>query len=107
MTPATVSIGHTVNMILVALDTLGNPMLTQPTPDSPPTWVDAQTPAGDMTLTVDASGLSASELAVAAGTDVVTATIIVGGVTFTATQDITVSPAPQVLGSFEIQATVV
>jgi hypothetical protein len=106
MNPVTVSIGHTVNMSIVFLDQNGQPMLTTPTPDSPPTWTDAPSPAGDATLTVGAGGLTAADVAVAAGTDLVTLTVVVGGVTYTATQGITISPAPQVLTSVQIAAAV-
>jgi hypothetical protein len=101
-TPVTVSVGHNVQMSLVFLDQNGNPMLQTPTPDSPPTWSDS-TPA---TGTLTSSGLTANELAVAAGADTVSVSVSVGGVTFSATQGITVTPASQVLTKVDIAATV-
>lgn len=101
---ATFNVGHTDTMTIAYLDQNGNPMLVTPTPDSPPTWVQT-TPATD-TLTVAASGLSAVALGLAAGTDVITLTVIVSGVTFTAVDDLTVTAAPQVLTSVAIVDTV-
>jgi hypothetical protein len=107
MNPIAVNVGHVVNMALVALDQNGNPMLTQPTPDSTPTWTDAPAPAGAATLVVAANGLTAVDTAVEVGTDTVNATAIVSGVTYTATLPITISAVPQTLTSYEITAAVV
>jgi hypothetical protein len=79
-------------------------MLTTPVPDSPPVWSDTTPATG--TLTAAPSGLTASELALVAGSDVVNVTAIVGGKTFTALVDLTVQAAPQVLTSLQIAATV-
>src|SRR5271155_987433 len=48
--PVMVSIGHQVQASIEYLDQNNNPMQTTPVPDAPPSWVDAQSPAGDMTL---------------------------------------------------------
>lgn len=106
MNPVTVSIGHTVSFSILYLDASGNPMLVTPTPDSPPVWANAPSPAGATTFTVGPGGLTASDVAVAAGTDTISLTVVVGGVTFTATDGVTVSPAPQVLTSIAIAASV-
>ena len=79
------------------------PMLTTPTPDSPPTWTNT-TPASE-TLAVAADGETATATAVAAGTDAVNTNVIVGGNTFTATIAVTVSAQPQVLTSVQIVVT--
>jgi hypothetical protein len=102
-TPVTVSVGHNVQCSLVFLDQNGNPMLTTPTPDSPPTWSDS-TPA---TETLTAGGLTASALAIAPGGDTISVSVSVGGVTFGATLGVTVTAAPQTLTSVSIAATVV
>jgi hypothetical protein len=102
---APIFVGHVDNMSIVYLDQHGNPMLASPTPDSAPTWA-ATTPATG-TLAAASSGLSAVYTAVAAGSDVVTLTAIVGGTTYSATLDITVSNEPQVLTSVGILSTVV
>ena len=107
MASVTVNVGHVVDMSIEYLDQNGNPMLVTPTPDSAPTWTDAPSPAGAATLAVAAGGLSAVDTAVAVGSDVVTLTVVVGGVTFTATQPITIAAAPQVLTSVEIVSAVV
>jgi hypothetical protein len=101
-----VSIGHTVSFVIQYLDALGNPMLTTPTPDSPPTWTDTPTPAGCVTQTVSADSLSDVETAVAAGSDVVGVSLSVAGTAFSASAGITVSPAPQVLTSIALVGTV-
>ena len=100
----TVNVGHTVSFALVYLDQNGNPMLTAPTPDSPPVWSDTTPATG--TLTAAASGLTASELAIAAGTDTVNVTVTVGGKTFTASVDLAVAAAPQVLTTVGISSIV-
>jgi hypothetical protein len=104
MNPVAVSVGHTVNCTLVYLDQNGNPMLTTPTPDAAPVW--SNTPATE-TLTPAPGGLTASALAIAAGTDTISVALSVGGVAFTASLPVTVSAAPQVLTSVAIAATVV
>ncbi len=98
-----VTVGHKVSMTLVFLDQNGNPMLTPVAPDAVPTWSDTTPATG--TLSAGADGLSASELAVAAGTDVVNVSLAVGGVAFAASLGITVAEAPQVLTSVSITAT--
>jgi hypothetical protein len=102
MNPIALTVGHTASFTLEFLDANGNPMLTTPTPDAPPVWTDS-TPA---TGTLTSNGLTASELAVAAGSDTVSVALSVAGVAFTATQVLTVSAAPQVLTSVAIETTV-
>ena len=102
----TLNVGHSDVMTILYLDQNGNPMLVTPTPASPPTWVNTPaTPPVD-TLTVAANGSSATLAALAVGADTVTLTVIVGGTTFTATDSITISAAPQVLTSVAIQDTI-
>ena len=96
------TVGQTLPLSLVYLDQNGAPMATPPTPDSPPSWSDT-TPATE-TLTVAPDGMTATALAVAAGTDTVGVTVVVGGKTFSASLAVTVTPAPQVLTSVEIVA---
>jgi hypothetical protein len=103
MGSVTVSVGHTVDFAIAYLDQNGNPMLTTPTPDSPPVWSDTTAATG--TLTPAANGLTASELANAVGADSVSASVIVGGQTFTSSIDVDVEAEPQVLTSIAIVAT--
>jgi len=103
----TINVGHQDTMTIQYLDQNGNPLLTTPTPDSAPTWTNAPTPSGDDTLSVAQGGNSAVLAAVAAGTDLVTLTVVVGGKTFSATDAITITPAPQVLTSVAIVDSVV
>ena len=105
MNPVTVSVGHTVNCSIIFLDQNGNPMQTTPTPDAAPTWSDS--PAGATTFTVGPNGLTATDLAVATGTDAISLSLAVGGVSYSATLGVTVSPAPQALTSIQIGSTVV
>jgi hypothetical protein len=104
MTNVTVNVGHSVTMTLTYLDQNGNPMLTPPTPDSPPSWSDTTPATG--TLTEQPGNLEAIETAVAPGNDVVSVSVVVGGQTFSASLGITVQAAPQVLTSVEITPVV-
>jgi len=99
-----VTVGHTVTFSLVFLDQNGNPMVTTPLPDGPPTWTDTTPATG--TLTPAASGLTATELATGVGADTVTVALAVGGTSFSASIDLTVQDVPQVLTSVQIAATV-
>ena len=101
------TVGHMDTLGIEYLDTTGAPMLTPVTPDSPPVWTNApSTPPVD-TFVVAADGSSAVLTATAAGADTVTLTVIVGGVTFTASDVFVISAAPQVLGSVAITDTIV
>lgn len=104
MNPITVSVGHSVSMAIAYLDQFGNPMLTPVTPDSAPTWSDTTPATG--TLTVAPGGLSADEMSIAVGSDLVNLSLTVGGVSFAASQGITVTAVPQTLTSVAIDATV-
>ena len=104
MSNVIVTVGHTVSFELVFLDQNGNPMLTTPVPDAPPTWTDTTPATG--TLTVAPSGLSASEIANVVGSDTVNVALAVGGTSFAGTIDLTVQAVPQVLTSVQIAATV-
>ena len=99
-----VNVGHTVACSIVYLDQNGNPMLTTPTPDAPPTWTNAQ-PTVD-TLVVGPGGNTCTVDAIAAGIDVVTLNLAVAGVSFSATLQVSVHTAPQVLTSVTIASSV-
>lgn len=99
-----VNVGHTVGLKIAFLDTNGNPMLTPVTPDTPPVWSNSSPAVGSLAAAGD--GLSATESAIAPGTDVVSLSVTVGGKSFSATLAIDVSAAPQVLGSVQIVPTV-
>ena len=104
-----VNAGHAVSMAIGYLDQNGNPMLTAPTPDSPPSWLNAPSAPGIDTLTVSPDG-STAILATGAGdansSDTVSLTVVVGGKSFAATLPISISAAPQVLTSVVIEPTV-
>lgn len=104
MSNVIVTVGHTVTFTLVFLDQNGNPMITTPLPDAPPTWTDTTPATG--TLTPSASGLTATELATGIGADSVSVALAVGGTAFTGSIDVTVQDVPQVLTSVQIAATV-
>ena len=91
------TVGQTDVIGIAYLDQNGQPMATTPTPDAAPVWT-ASTPATD-TLTVAPDGLTASDAAVAVGTDTINMTLNVGGRPFTAVLDVNVTGAPQVLTS--------
>src|SRR6266849_673878 len=104
MSNVTVNVGHNVSFSLLFLDQQGNPMLVTPTPDAPPVWSDTTAATG--TLTAAANGLTASEVALAAGTDTVNVSLMVGGVVFPGSIDVTVQAVPQILTSIAILASV-
>jgi hypothetical protein len=99
-----VTVGHKIALSISYLDANGNPLLTTPTPDSPPTWANT-TPATE-TLVASADGLSANTTALAPGTDAVSLTVVVGGATFSASLSVEVDAVPQVLTSVAINAVV-
>jgi hypothetical protein len=99
-----VNIGHTISMAIAFLDQNGNPMLTTPTPDSPPTWTNT-TPATE-TLAVATSGLTAVATPVAPGTDTVNLSVTVASQSFAASLAVEVDAAPQVLTAVAITPTV-
>ncbi len=80
--------GQTLPLSIEYLDQNGTPMAVSPLLDVPPSWAN-NTPATE-TLTASPDGLTASALAVAAGTDTVRVSLSVGGVQFSATLDVTV-----------------
>ena len=100
-----VSVGHTVVDTIIYLDQNGNPMLVTPAPDSPPVWTNTAAVTVD-TMTVSADGSTDTIHALAVGVDTVTVNVIVGGKTFTATQQLSVDAAPQVLTSVAIDGVV-
>jgi hypothetical protein len=100
----TVSVGHKVNFALEFLDQNGNPMLTAPTPNSPPVWTDT-TPATE-TVVAAVDGLTAIGAAIAPGSDTVSVTVVVGGTSFAATTAVVVSPEVQMLTSVAITTAV-
>lgn len=93
------NVGQTLPLSIAELDQNGQPMQSFVTPDSPPTWTQSDT---SNTLTVAADGLTATLLAATVGTDTLSLTVIAGGKTFTATLDVAIAAAPQVLTSVEI-----
>jgi hypothetical protein len=102
----TLNVGHTLDLVIVFLDTNGNPMLTQPTLDAPAQWTDAPSGSGVDTLTAAPDTLSAAVAALGPGTDTVSVALSVGGKPFAASAGVTVTAAPQVLGSIQLQGTV-
>lgn len=100
----TVTVGHKIALAIAFLDANGNPMVTAPTPDSPPAW--SNTNAAAETVTAAADGLSAVATTVAAGTDAINLVVVVGGVSYSASLAVEVDAAPQVLTSVAIVPTV-
>lgn len=102
------TVGHTAALSIVWLDQDGNPMLTTPTPDTAPSW--SQTAPDAATLTPSSDGMTATEAAKAAGTDVVTVdlSVTIDGVStpFSAQGTFPISAAPQKLTSIMLAASV-
>lgn len=103
---ASLQVGQTVPLSIAFLDQNGQPMITQPTPDSPPSWTNNM--PNIETLTVADGGMSATLAALAEGSDTVTLSLTVGGQAFSATLAVTVSaeapppPPEQVLTNIGI-----
>jgi hypothetical protein len=100
-----VTVGHTVTDDIIYLDQNGNPMKVSPTLDGPPVWSNIADATVD-TLVVSADGTVATISALAEGQDSISLGVMVGGVAYKATQQLNISPAPQVLTSVDISATV-
>lgn len=100
----TLSVGHKLNMSIGFFDQHGNPMLTAPTPDTPPAWSNT-TPATE-SIAPSADGLTCVGTPVAAGSDTVNLIVTVGGNNFSASLDVTVTAEAQVLTSVAINSTV-
>lgn len=100
----TVTVGHSIALSIKFFDQNGNPMLTAPAPDAPPIWSNT-TPATE-TLKPAADGLTCEADALAAGSDTVSLSLMVGGKAFSATLAVTVEAEPQVLTSVAIDAVV-
>lgn len=97
--------GHKVIDTIVYLDQFGNVMLTTPTPDSPPSWTNMAAATID-TMQVSADGTMDTISALSPGQDTISLSVTVGGKTFTATQQLNISAAPQVLTGVSIAAEV-
>jgi hypothetical protein len=97
------TVGGVATTVIEQLDTLGNQMIAPISFDAPPVWTQA-TPATD-TLTVAGDAQSATETGLAAGGDVITCTVMVGGVSYVATQPIAVTAAPQQFGGIALVTT--
>ncbi len=95
----TLEVGQTNALSITVLDTNGQP-ITNPTFDTPPAWTNT-TPATE-TLATAADDLTSTLTAAAVGTDVVNLSVTIGGATFTASLDVTVTAVPQVPASVEI-----
>lgn len=102
-----VTVGHQVDYSYEFVDVNGNPMQTPPTPDHNPTWSDSPSAAGVDTFTPAANGATAVVQALAAGSDTVSFSVSVGGVAYTASDQVLIAAAPQVLGGVKLIATVV
>lgn len=84
----TLMVGQKLPLSIAFLDQNGLPIVV--TPDSPPVW--GGTVAAD-NLAVAPDGLTATLSAVDTGDDVLTLTVIAGGKTFSASLDVTITPA--------------
>ena len=101
----TLDVGKMENLAIAYFDQNGQPMVTTPTPDAAPPW--SQTTPATEDLVAAADGLTAVAQGIAAGTDTIKVDLMVGGVSFSATVDVTVNPvvAAQTLTSIGIVAT--
>lgn len=93
------TVGSALKLTIAFLDQNGSPMATTPVPDAAPAWSN--------TATSETGAVSADELTdvltgVAAGLDVLSVSLTVNKVSFSASAQVTVGAAPQVLTSIEI-----
>ena len=102
-----VSVGHQIDYSFLYVDTSGNPMKAPIVPDSPPVWANAPASPPVDAFTRSADGATAVLQASAPGADTVTLTVVVAGVTYTGSDQVLISAAPQVLGGVQIVAKVV
>ncbi len=98
----TVTVGHNIGLSIAFLDQNGNPMLVPVTTDTPPTW--SNTNPEVETLKPAADGLTCEADTLTAGNDVVSLSVVVGGVAYPASLAVEVDAAPQVLTSVAINA---
>lgn len=93
------TVGSTLKLAIAFLDQNGSPMASTPAPDAAPAWTNT---AALETGAVSTDGLTDVLAGVAAGVDTLGVSLAVGGVTFSASAQVTVGAAPQVLTSIEI-----
>ena len=89
-----VNVGHQVAFGWEWIDGNGNPPpagTVLPVPDSTPTWSDSPSAAGVDTFTSSADGSTALLQALAPGSDTVSLAVVFQGVTFTATDLVTIA----------------
>lgn len=90
----TMKVGQSSVLVIEYLDQDGKPMVTNPVPDTDPSWGNTS-PSVD-TVTASPTGEAATVLAIGAGSDTVRVQLSVGGVQYQATVDFTVeAAAPQ------------
>ena len=101
----TLDVGKTENLAIEFLDQNDQPMVATPKPDSPAAW--SQLDPSIQALIAAADGNTATATGLAAGSDTIQLTVIVGGQTFVATMDAVVNAAvpTQTLTSVGIIAT--
>lgn len=94
------------NLTIAVLDASGNPVTPPVTFDSPPVWALVDTASSGASLVPDASGLSAVLTPGAVGSTVtLNLTGVIGGVTFTASLDVTIVAGVSTVASISIVAT--
>lgn len=98
------NVGQNILFAIQQFDTAGVPMPTPDAYDSSPVWSNTN-PAAE-TITAAPDGLTATGSVIGAGDDTVTVTVIVGGVSFTASESVVASAVVPKLGSIGIVATV-
>jgi hypothetical protein len=94
------NVGQQLPMALQAFDQFGKPMPMPPL-DGVPSWTNT-TPAVE-TLAPSSDGMSANATAITAGGDTVSCQLSSGGVSFSASINVTVQAVPSVLTSIEIE----
>src|ERR1019366_7066700 len=71
------NLGQNLDLAIAFLDASGNPMVTAPTTDAPPSWT--QTTPATQSLAVDSDGMTAHTKSLAVGSDSIALSVVVGG----------------------------
>lgn len=96
----TIKVGQTLPMSIEFLDSNGNVVSPPPATDTAPQWSQNDSSVG--TLSQSSDGMSAQEIGLAAGNDVISLDLVIGGKTFDATLDLTVEAVASQVASIRI-----
>lgn len=94
-----------ITYAIVALDAAGNVVTTVPV-DAPPAWTNSNNAAATLVVAADSGSAELTPVDPNGGADQVGVSVSIGGQVFTATDDVTITPAAQQVSSIKLVATV-